>query len=75
MTNSKLGFPHFPVITEPVFTRRGLNQSLLESLGDNLGPRDGESLLLGEVLAGDPGKGDGLVPTGLDGLGVGDLHG
>jgi len=49
--------------------------ALLEGLGDNLDLRDGDALLLGEVLARDPGEGDGLVHTGLDGLGVDDING
>jgi len=36
--------------------------------------RDGDALVLNKVSAGDPGEGDGLVHTGLDGLGIGDGH-
>merc|ERR1719400_122393 len=46
--------------------------ALAEGLADILDLRDGDALLLGQVLAGDPRQGDGLVDTGLDGLGVGD---
>ena len=51
-----------------------LGDALLEGLGDLLNLGDGDALLLGEVLARDPGQGDGLVHTGLDGLGVDDIH-
>ena len=56
----------------------GLSQSggaLGGSLLNNLDLGDGDALLLGDVLAGDSGQRDGLVDTGLDGLGVGDGDG
>lgn len=49
--------------------------ALLDGLDGILNFGDGDALLLGQVLAGDAGKGDGLVDAGLDGLGVGDLDG
>merc|ERR1719412_715325 len=49
--------------------------ALLEGLGDNLDLRDGDALLLGKVIARNPGQRDGLVYTGLDGLGVDDING
>jgi len=52
-----------------------LGDTLLEGLGDILNLRDGDALLLGQVLAADSGQADGLVDTGLDGLGVCDLNG
>ena len=54
---------------------RQLGDALLEGLRHIFDLRDGDALLLGEVLARDPGEGDGLVHTGLDGLGVDDIHG
>ena len=50
-------------------------EALFEGLGDWVDLGDGDALLLGQVLAGDPGQVDGLVHTGLDGLGVDDIHG
>jgi len=52
-----------------------LGDALLEGLRNVFNLRDGDALLLGEVLARDPGQRDGLVDTGLDGLGVDDIHG
>ena len=52
-----------------------LGDALLERLRNVFNLRDGDALLLGEVLARDPGQRDGLVDTGLDGLGVDDIHG
>ena len=52
-----------------------LGDALLEGLRNIFDLRDGDALLLGEVLARDPGQRDGLVHTGLDGLGVDDIHG
>ena len=52
-----------------------LGDALLEGLGDILNLGDGDALLLGQILAGDSGEGDGLVDTGLDGLGVDNLNG
>jgi len=52
-----------------------LGDALLEGLGYIFDLRDGDALLLGEVLARDPGQRDGLVHTGLDGLGVDDING
>merc|ERR1712158_278856 len=52
-----------------------LSDALLEGLSHIFDLRDGDALLLGQVLARDPGQGDGLVHTGLDGLGVDDIHG
>ena len=49
--------------------------ALLSSLGHILDLGHGDALLLGEVLAGDPGQADGLVDAGLDGLGVGHVNG
>ena len=49
--------------------------TLLKGLRDIFDGRDGDALLLGEVLAGDSGEDDGDVDTGLDGLGVGDIDG
>jgi len=54
---------------------RQLGDALLEGLGYIFDFRDGDALLLGEVLARDPGQRDGLVHTGLDGLRVDDIHG
>ena len=55
---------------------RGIKTShtLLNGLGDILNLGDGDALLLGEVLAADSGEADGLVHTGLDGLGVDNLN-
>merc|ERR1719500_1614249 len=47
--------------------------ALVHGLSDGLNLGDGDALLLREVLAADPGKADGLVHAGLDGLGVDDL--
>merc|ERR1719500_853423 len=47
--------------------------ALVDGLSDGLNLGDGDALLLREVLAADPGKADGLVHAGLDGLGVDDL--
>jgi len=52
-----------------------LGDALLKGLGDILNLGDGDALLLSEVLAADSWEADGLVHTGLDGLGVGDLNG
>ncbi len=52
-----------------------LGDALLEGLGDILNLGDGDALLLGQILAGDSGEGNGLVDTGLDGLGVDNLNG
>jgi len=51
-----------------------LSDALLKGLGDLLDLRDGDALLLREVLTADSGEGDGLVDTGLDGFGVDNLH-
>jgi len=51
-----------------------LSDALLKGLGDLLDLRDGDALLLREVFTADSGEGDGLVDTGLDGLGVDNLH-
>ena len=51
-----------------------LGDALLEGLGNLLNLRDSDALLFGEVLARDPGQGDGLVHTGLDGLRVDDIN-
>ena len=50
-----------------------LGDTLLSGLCRVLNLRNSDALLLGQVLAGDPGQRDGLVDTGLDGLRVGDL--
>ena len=52
-----------------------LGDALLDGGDVILDLRDGDALVLGQVLAGDPGQGDGLVDTGLDGLGVGNSDG
>jgi len=52
-----------------------LGDALLDDGDVILDLRDGDALVLGQVLAGDPGQGDGLVDTGLDGLGVGNSDG
>jgi len=52
-----------------------LGDALLDDLDVILDLGDGDALVLGQVLAGDPGQGDGLVDTGLDGLGVGNSDG
>ena len=52
-----------------------LGDALLEGLGDILNLGDGDALLLSQILAGDSGEGNGLVDTGLDGLGVDNLNG
>ena len=49
--------------------------ALVNRLGDNLDLWDGDTLLLGQVLAGDSWKADWLVDTGLDWLRVGDGDG
>ena len=48
--------------------------AFVNRLGHGLDLGDGDALLLGEVLAGDSGELDGLVHTGLDGLGVHNLY-
>ncbi len=48
--------------------------TFVNRLGHGLDLGDGDALLLGEVLAGDSGELDGLVHTGLDGLGVHNLY-
>ena len=48
------------------------SDALFKGLGDLLDLGDGDALFLGEILAADPWQGDGLVHTGLDGLGIGD---
>merc|ERR1712200_338011 len=52
-----------------------LGNALLQGLGHILDLGHGDALVLGEVLAGDPGQADGLVDAGLDGLGVGHVNG
>merc|ERR1712130_436639 len=52
-----------------------LGDALLEGLDNILNLGDGDTLLGGQILAADSGQRDGLVDTGLDGLGVGDLNG
>jgi hypothetical protein len=54
--------------------RNQLGHTLVHALAVVLHSRDGDALLLGQVLAADYGKVDGLVDAGLDGLGVGNLH-
>merc|ERR1712203_935597 len=52
-----------------------LGDALLEGLGNILNLGDGDALLGGQILAADSGQRDGLVETGLDGLGEGDIDG
>jgi len=52
-----------------------LGDALLDDLDVILDLGDGDALVLGQVLTADPGQGDGLVDTGLDGLGVGNSDG
>merc|ERR1719331_2522080 len=52
-----------------------LGHALLQGLGHLLNLGHGDALVLGQVLAGDSGQADGLVDTGLDGLGVGHING
>jgi len=47
-----------------------LSDTFLKGLRDLLDLRDGDALLLREILTADSWEGDGLVDTGLDGLGV-----
>jgi len=49
--------------------------TLGEGLGNDLDGRHGDALLLREILARDSGQRDGLVDTGLDGLGVHNIDG
>jgi len=49
--------------------------TLGEGLGNNLDGRNGDTLLLREILTRDPGQRDGLVDTGLDGLRVHNVDG
>ena len=51
-----------------------LGHALLQGLHNILDLGDSDALVLGQVLAGDPGQADGLVDAGLDGLGVGHVH-
>jgi len=51
-----------------------LGDTLLKCLRDLLNLRDGDALLLREVLTADSWEGDGLVDTGLDWLRVGDSN-
>jgi len=51
-----------------------LGHTLLKGLSNFLNLRDSDALLFREILTGDSGKADGLVDTGLDGLGVGDIN-
>merc|ERR1712061_102295 len=51
------------------------SHTLVNGLSDSLDLWDGDALVLGQVLTADPGQVDGLVDTGLDGLGVGDGDG
>jgi len=52
-----------------------LGDALLKGLNNILNLGDGDTLFSGQILTGDSGQRDGLVDTGLDGLGVGDLDG
>jgi len=51
-----------------------LSDTLLKGLRDLLNLRDGDALLLREILTADSWEGDGLVDTGLDGLGVDNIN-
>jgi len=51
-----------------------LSDTLLKGLRDLLNLRDGDALLLREILTADSWEGDGLVDTGLDGLGVHNIN-
>jgi len=51
-----------------------LGNTLLKGLRNFLNLGDSDALLFREILTGDSGKADGLVDTGLDGLGVGDIN-
>jgi len=50
-----------------------LGDALLKGLSHFLNLGHSDALVLSEILAGDSGKTDGLVDTGLDGLGVGHI--
>jgi len=52
-----------------------LGDALVDDLDVILDLGDGDALVLGQVLAGDSGQVNGLVNTGLDGLGVGNSDG
>jgi hypothetical protein len=51
-----------------------LGDALLDGLNGVLNLGNGDALVLSEILTADTGKRDGLVDTGLDGLGVGNGH-